>query len=79
MAGDNPITYPDILAWAQLTGCAPSPWEISVLRRLDAAAMGKPAARSSPTEPTRSVDATDGREVIGFLRGKGARKIGRQG
>lgn len=74
MAGANPITYPDLLAWAQLTGCDPSPWEISVLRRLDVAAMAKPAGRSVASEPTRSVDATDGREVIGFLRGKGARK-----
>lgn len=36
-AGANPIGYAEIAAWSHLTGLVPTPFEVSVLRRLDAA------------------------------------------
>lgn len=34
--GPAAITYPDIFAWSQLTGRAPAPWEVALLKQLDA-------------------------------------------
>lgn len=40
-------------AWSRLTGQEPTPWEVSVLRRMDAAALnaiaGKTPQKSKPT------------------------------
>lgn len=75
MAGANPISYLEIDAWARLTGCAPSPWEVSVLRRMDAATMTRQAKATpvSKDEPSQ-IDASNGREVVGFMRQMAARK-----
>lgn len=35
----NPITFPEIDAWTRLMGVRPTPWETSVLRRMDAAVL----------------------------------------
>lgn len=48
--GPNCITYPDIAAWAQLTGSRPTPWDVGVLRALDRAWMTTYAG-SRRTEP----------------------------
>jgi len=37
--GANPISYAEIDAWARLTGTAPTPFEISVIRLLDGALL----------------------------------------
>ncbi len=34
--GLNPLGFTEISAWAQLTRNSPQPWEIEVLRRIDA-------------------------------------------
>lgn len=34
-AGPNPIGFPDIRFWAELSGERPSPWEVLMIRRLD--------------------------------------------
>lgn len=77
MVGANPISYLEIDAWARLTSCAPSPWEVSVLRRMDSACMARQAkdAPISKDEPTQ-IDASDGREVVGFMRAMAARRRG---
>jgi hypothetical protein len=46
--GLNPIGYPDIAAWARLTGREPTPWEVSVLRRMDNALLESLAKKSDP-------------------------------
>jgi hypothetical protein len=33
--GPSPIGYGDILAWGQVTGSRPAPWEIEAIKRLD--------------------------------------------
>lgn len=33
----NPITYEAIYAWSQLSGAIPTPWEVSVIKAIDAA------------------------------------------
>lgn len=43
--GPAPITYPDIDAWARLTGNDPTPWEVRMLRRIDNAYMAFQAER----------------------------------
>ena len=37
--GPNPISYPDILAWKELTGNSISFWEIEAIKNLDAVYM----------------------------------------
>ena len=37
VAGPNPISFAEIAAWARLTGADPSPAEVQILRRIDAA------------------------------------------
>lgn len=34
--GPSALSYSEILAWATLTRVAPTPWEVSVIKRLDA-------------------------------------------
>lgn len=34
--GPNPITWSDVLAWQQLTGKKPAPWEVQAMLSLDA-------------------------------------------
>ena len=34
--GPTPLTYSEMNAWAHLTGTAPTPWEVAVLKALDA-------------------------------------------
>lgn len=33
--GVSAITYPDIFAWAQLSCNVPTPWEVSLIKKLD--------------------------------------------
>lgn len=47
--GANPISYVEIAAWARLTGNDPTPWEVSVLRRMDIAALEKFAKKTPKT------------------------------
>jgi hypothetical protein len=43
----NPIGFAEIEAWARLTGQEPTPWEVSVLRRMDTAALEEMAKKSA--------------------------------
>lgn len=43
--GPAALTYPDLDAWARLTGRRPAPWEIRVLCRLDDAWLSQQAER----------------------------------
>jgi hypothetical protein len=61
----NPVSFSEIDAWARLTGTAPTPWEVSVLTRLDDALLSKPAK----DKPTTMVDAGDGAAVGALLAG----------
>jgi hypothetical protein len=75
MAGPLAIPFSEMKAWAEMTGAQPSAWEISVIERMDAAALAA-SAKSSPVskdEPA-PIDAQDGREVAGFMRQMAARK-----
>jgi hypothetical protein len=48
--GPNAIGYGELQAWARLTGRDPSPWEVSVLRRMDAAMLSKLTKKSGKTQ-----------------------------
>lgn len=50
--GPSPLSWQDIAAWAALTGQAPTPWEVSVLRRLDRVYLE--VAVSNDTTPGRN-------------------------
>lgn len=75
MAGPLAIPFSEMKAWAEITGAHPNPWEISVLERMDAAALAASAKGASVSngEPT-PIEATDAREVVGFMRQMAARK-----
>jgi hypothetical protein len=78
MAGALAISFTEMKAWAEMTGADPSPWEVSVLERMDAASLAA-MAKSAPLnkdEPSAPIDASDGREVIGFMRSLAAGKKG---
>ena len=44
----NPLTYAEIDAWSRQMHKAPKPWEIRVLKRLDAAFMAHVAEVNKP-------------------------------
>lgn len=78
MAGPLPISFREIYAWALITGSEPWAWEIRALRQMDAAYL---SALAGPTpisrdEPSATIDASDGREVAGFMRMMAQRKKG---
>jgi hypothetical protein len=54
--GLNPISFTEILAWAQLAGVAPTPWEVRLLKRLDAATLAVKAS-NQPVEGEPEVEA----------------------
>ena len=39
-SGPNPITYEQIKAWKELTETPISPWEVTVIKRVDTVYMG---------------------------------------
>jgi hypothetical protein len=49
-AGPQPLAWPDIAAWARLTCTPVQPWEVRVLRRLDAVWL-KAWADGQPQKP----------------------------
>jgi len=58
----NPITFPDIEAWARLTGQRPRPWEVRVLTRLDDALQQRAAKSAGERDK-----AGDGPEAVKAL------------
>lgn len=53
MHGPAPITWQDLVAWSQLTGAEPSPWDCDVLMLLDNAFF----ASVTPTKPAKAAVA----------------------
>lgn len=68
--GLNPISYSEIRAWADLTGADPTPWEVSLLKRLDMVTLANQKA-STPAEgePDIEVRADDMEGVKALFRG----------
>jgi hypothetical protein len=62
--GANPIGYGEIEAWARLTGNDPTPWEVSVLRRMDIAALEKFAKKAPKTAGGKKKDQKQASEQI---------------
>lgn len=65
MNGPLPLTYQEIEAWSKLSRIRLAPWEVSVLRRLDAAWMVFIASPNAPTPPPLTDDGELNREEIG--------------
>ena len=72
--GGNPISYVDIAAWSRLTDQHPTPWEVTLIRRVDSAVLAVQAKESNPKtreqgkkgewcEPDHVVPANDVRAV----------------
>lgn len=59
--GLNPLSFAEIQAWAALTGVEPTPWEVSLLKRLDAVTLANQRndAPRSNDEPEIEVTADD--------------------
>lgn len=49
--GPNPLTYAEIKAWAALTGARPAPWEVGLLKRLDAVYLVEMTRTKPPPKP----------------------------
>lgn len=43
--GANPISYPDILAWAALSDAEPEPWEVAAIKAMDIAMLSEQVAK----------------------------------
>lgn len=54
--GLNPISFTEILSWATLAGVAPTPWEVRLLKRLDAATLAVKAS-DEPMEGVPEIEA----------------------
>lgn len=67
--GANPITFPEIDAWARLTRSEPTPWEIGLIRRIDAAILPK----INKTGSKQEIAATDAQGVASLFGGLKAR------
>lgn len=67
--GANPITFPDIAAWSQVMGLRPTPWEVSVIRRMDIAVLSVLNKASGSGE----VPVTDTKGVSSIFSGLKAR------
>jgi len=72
----NPITYPDIEAWARLTDSRPTPWEVSLLRRIDNSVIAKSMASDGKFKLIERAPMTDDSAVIGLLSAIKARANG---
>lgn len=65
----NPISYTEIAAWAALTMADPTPWEVSVLRRMDSAYLAGLNRKAGGDKDSTLVEvsATDTEGVVSIL------------
>lgn len=69
----NPISYAEIEAWSRLTDTRPTPWEVSILVRLDDAFLAKASQTTDDKEPTGAgPDAVNA--LMASVTGKKSRK-----
>ncbi|MFO1126375.1 MAG: hypothetical protein U1E25_14600 [Methylocystis sp.] len=68
--GLNPIAFIDIAAWSQLTRAAPTPWEISLILRIDRAVL---PILNRPREEQTSISVKDVDGVSALFAGMRAR------
>lgn len=80
--GLNPISYSEIKAWADLTGAEPTPWEVSLLKRLDQVTLAASrTAADGDTEPefVAAADDVQGvRAVMADLKARAKAKFGKR-
>lgn len=80
--GLNPLSFAEIQAWAALTGADPTPWEVSLLKRLDGVTLAnqKNISIKGEDEPEVEVaiDDTEGvKSVFESLKARAAAKFGK--
>lgn len=80
--GLNPLSFTEIQAYADLTGVRMTPWEVSIIKRLDMVTITK--QKSNPTgddaEPEIEADVNDADAVKGIfasLKARAAQVFGR--
>lgn len=81
--GLNPISFTEIRAWADLTGADPTPWEVGLLKRLDAVTLANQKNSATPAEDEPEIEAaaddTDAvRMVFASLRSRAAAVHGKR-
>jgi hypothetical protein len=75
--GLNPITFPEIDAWTRLMGVRPTPWETSVLRRMDTAVLSILNGKQSSSEKDISAKDTAGvKSMFAGLKARAAEVFG---
>ncbi|MBP2495381.1 hypothetical protein ABID82_002286 [Methylobacterium sp. PvP062] len=76
-----PISYGEIAAWAALSRAEPTPWEISLIREIDAAVLAILNAKKDDREPEIEVAADDiagVRTVMGALKARSRAVFGKK-
>jgi hypothetical protein len=74
--GLNPITFPEIYAWTRLMGVRPTPWETSVLRRMDAAVLSVLNKQSGSEKDVSAKDAAGVKSLFVGLKARAAEVFG---
>jgi hypothetical protein len=74
--GLNPITFPEIDAWTCLMGVRPTPWETSVLRRMDAATLSVLNNKQSAGKDISAKDTAGVKSLFAGLKARAAEVFG---
>lgn len=74
----NPLSYTEICAWALLMRTDPTPWEVSVLRRMDSAYLAGQSRKAGEKTgdqliEVQATDTTGVVSILGNLKSKAAR------
>lgn len=63
----GPISFSDIDAWSRLTRSDPTPWEVALIRRIDAAII--PVLNGRSSRPTNAVSVNNVEGVAALFAG----------
>jgi hypothetical protein len=82
--GANPISYTEIDAYRRMTLADLNAWDVSVIRRMDAAALaavdGKAKAKApKPTDPPEPIPITHTEGVRALMQGLMAKQNAKKG
>nr|WP_223566941.1 hypothetical protein [Agrobacterium tumefaciens] len=75
----NPIAYQEIESFCRMTGAIISPWELSVIRRMDQAVLAvfNKSGRKPEKEPTDSDAAATKQSIRGAMKHRRVVKVAR--
>jgi hypothetical protein len=80
--GLNPLPFCEIEAWARLSGVEPTPWEVSLLKRLDMVTLANHRSNTTdrdgePEFEAAADDIAGVRAVLSDLKARAKAKFGK--